>query len=349
MRNTYILPMFFFVCFALLSVSPLARAASGGWAGSEACMECHAQIYSDFRASGHPFKLQKVEEARHRPLPLPSGWSWDDLSYVIGGATKKARFVDKEGYIVTAARDGSPAPTQFNLATGGWVDYHPGEKKKYSCGPCHTTGYSKEGNQDGLEGVVGTWEFPGVQCEACHGPSAGHISRPEEVKPVIDRTSAACGQCHIRGGREKIPAKGGFIQHHEQYNELLVSPHGEDPTCVDCHDPHKRTAASVKVACADCHEETAAKYGKENIHGRSEIGCRECHMPYAAKSAVKFDDYVGDVRTHIFRINVKADYVMFTEDGKFAGDAVSIDFVCLGCHKGRDRNWAADNSGGIHK
>ena len=29
--------------------------------------------------------------------------------------------------------------------------------------------------------------------------------------------------------------------------------------------------------------------------------------------------------------------------------AETIDFACLGCHKGRDRKWAAGNSGGIHK
>jgi hypothetical protein len=50
---------------------------------------------------------------------------------------------------------------QYNMewiVAGKWTNYHAGEKnKKYDCGRCHTTGYSDEGHQDGLEGIVGTW------------------------------------------------------------------------------------------------------------------------------------------------------------------------------------------------
>lgn len=50
--------------------------------------------------------------------------------------------MDKEGYIITMTgpKKDRPGKNQYNMATGRWVDYHPGEKKSYTCGACHTTG-----------------------------------------------------------------------------------------------------------------------------------------------------------------------------------------------------------------
>ena len=85
--------------------------------------------HNDFRVSGHPYKIQKVDTAKFWPLPLPKGYTWDDISYVIGGATKKARYMDKRGYIITAAKDGSDLKTQYNLADGSWSYYEKGKRK----------------------------------------------------------------------------------------------------------------------------------------------------------------------------------------------------------------------------
>jgi hypothetical protein len=61
------------------------------------------------------------------------------------------------------------------------------------CLACHATG-------DGLR-VQGKW--PGVQCEACHGPGADYL--PDDVMrdPVLARAlglrdpRASCGRCHV--------------------------------------------------------------------------------------------------------------------------------------------------------
>jgi hypothetical protein len=120
-----------------------------------------------------------------------------------------------------------------------WVTYHQGEKKAYNCDPCHTTGYWNEPDthQDGLPGIVGTRSEPGVQCEACHGPGSLHAANPRFVKPVVDRSSEQCGTCHYHGAPEVVDAKGGFIRHHDQYEELFQSKH-LTLECVDCHGPH---------------------------------------------------------------------------------------------------------------
>ena len=328
-------------------VSPQARAQ--GYAGPQACAQCHIDRYNDYRASGHPKKLRPAAEARAWGVPLPEGYAWEDISYVIGGANWKARFVDTEGYIITKTGPGrdQPGKNQYNLATGRWVDYHPGEKKPYTCGTCHTSGYSKEGHQDGLPGVAGTWAFPGVTCEACHGPGAAHAKAPSKANIKVDTSPSACGQCHIRGEKEKIPASNGFIRHHEQYNEYLAGPHAGKIGCVDCHDPHKRAVVAIKRPCGDCHAAQAQEFDGSKMQ-RSDVTCVDCHMPRAGKSAEAFGKYEADVRTHIAKISTGPNDTMFSADGKVATGNLTLDFACLRCHGTRDMAWALTNAKGIH-
>lgn len=324
-----------------------------GYVGSEQCFQCHAEQFNQWQASGHPWKLRKAEKARYARLPLPPGYSWGDISYVIGGATKKSRYIDKQGYIITAAKDGSEAKTQYNLEDGSWSFYHKGEKTPYKCGPCHMTAYNPEGNQDGMPGMIGVWVEDGIGCEECHGPGDAHVKNPSAKNIKVDSTAEACGKCHQRGGLYNAPpAKGTFIQHHEQINELMIGPHKE-LNCMECHDPHQR-AIHAKNNCAGCHEKAAASYAN-NIHSKSEIACFSCHMAKATKTAIEVNKYTGDVRSHIFRINTDpaADMFVTTEEkGKkvtVAKGFVTLDYACLGCHLSRDRQWAGKHARDIHK
>ena len=325
------------------------EAKAKGYTGPQACAECHSDKYNDYRASGHPKKLRPAAEARAWGIPLPEGYEWDDISYVIGGANWKARFVDTQGYIITKTgpNKDQPGKNQYNLATGRWVNYHPGEKKPYTCGTCHTSAYSKEGHQDGLPGIVGTWAFPGVTCEECHGPGAAHAKAPSKSNIKVDKSPAACGKCHIRGTKEKIPAKKGFIRHHEQYNEYLAGPHAGKLGCATCHDAHKRAEVSIKKQCQACHPKQAREFKGSKMQ-RSGVTCVDCHMPPAGKSAEIFGRYVGDVKSHIVKISTNPADNMFTDDGKFATGILTVDFACLRCHGARDMKWALANSKGIH-
>ncbi|RMF73725.1 MAG: hypothetical protein D6738_08175 [Acidobacteria bacterium] len=314
--------------------------------GAEYCAECHPGQYNDWKVSGHPYKLRNGDVAQFAPLPLPEGYTWDDISYVIGGYKWKSRYMDRDGFIITSVRtpDGEvPGHNQYNMMTGRWVDYHAGEEKPYDCGRCHTTGYSPEGHQDGLPGIIGTWEFGGIQCEECHGPG-------DEMS--VDTSAAACGRCHSRGEFDTIPAKGGFIRHHEQYNEMLASPHSW-ANCVTCHDPHKKAEFSIERTCEDCHDDIAAAYAPTRMAGVG-VDCIDCHMPYASKSAEALGPNTGDVRTHLFRIETDPAYRMFTEDGAFVNldpsgqGAVTIDFACMGCHRNVDRDTLAREAENFH-
>ena len=131
------------------------------------------------------------------------------------------------------------------------MDFKPGEKLPYTCGNCHTTGYSNNGNQDGLPGIQGQWEFPGVQCEACHGPGSLHVDSEGDV--AVESGRDTCRKCHSTEPFDKIPMTDVFLSPYTEYNQLSVSPHkGID--CVQCHDPHFLSGPETAAVCRDCHE-----------------------------------------------------------------------------------------------
>ena len=325
--------------------------------GSDYCISCHipshVENYRDWSASGHPYKLMKGEEAKHRPIPLPLGTIWDDISYVIGGYKWKSRYIDTDGYIITVTEDeGGNAidgGNQYNYLTGEWVDYHAGEvNKPYDCGTCHTTNWvtnenpeDTAGNQDGLPGMWGTFDAGGIHCEQCHGNNGGegHMTGPDR----IDDSAEACGICHYRGSApgdevNTIPASGGFVKHHEQYNEHLAGPHG-GMKCVTCHNPHKRGEFSIVRECSACHPSKVESFEASHSMAGYGVSCEDCHMPYATKSANQLGPFEGDLQTHIFYIDTDADANMFTEDGSLVvlddegKAAVTLDFACKRCHE----------------
>ena len=192
------------------------------YVGSESCAPCHAEIFGWFRNSGHPYKINKIENGQMPTYPFSSiagalemvedddldgdaadpnlgntdnqlgtPMSYDDVSFVIGGFGWKARFIDLDGFIVTGSA------VQYNLETEALVSYHNNETGKvFNCGNCHTTGWksytSEEGDdrnlnrQDDLPGMAGTFAAPGIQCEACHGAGSEHVASlsPDDITRI---------------------------------------------------------------------------------------------------------------------------------------------------------------------
>ena len=80
-------------------------------------------------------------------------------------------------------------------------------------------------------------------------------------------------------------------------------------------------------------------------------------MPMASKSAeAALGPFQGDVKTHLFSINMDPNASMFTGDGSLVAldgqgtGAVTLDFACLNCHQGEgeDLVWAAENAAEFH-
>jgi hypothetical protein len=212
---------------------------------------------------------------------------------------------------------------------------------------------------------LGTFAESGIGCESCHGPGSIHAGNPTkenidivyefvhadnslgglEVNGVIQTPDPngndvvfLCGTCHNRGYSNPIDAKGGFIKHHEQWDEFVVTKHGIGGlTCSTCHDPHKRTiwdGDAIKKTCISCHTDK-----QEHTKHNASATCIDCHMPFAAKSGAKIGEsgYRGDVRSHLMTI-IPDTESMFTEDGSWVRDdderqaALSPAYSCLGCH-----------------
>ncbi len=356
----------------LLAFSTLAVAQYEAYKGAEWCADCHDTAlpsshplnYSKWKVSGHPYKLMKAEEAKNRPIPLPGGFAWDDISYVIGGYKWKSRYIDLDGYIITKTFDEDglqiDGMNQYNNLLGTWSDYHAGEENKpYDCGACHTTGWIADedaatdndltDNQDGLPGMHGTFFVGGVHCEECHGPGFEMDINTDEGG------QAFCGRCHIRGDADTIPASSGFIRHHEQYNEILAGPHSF-LECTTCHDPHLRGEFSIKdtAECGvSCHADKMASFELTTMYDYG-VECKDCHMPYATKSAQALGPHQGDLQTHIFYIDTDPAGDMFSEDGLFVdldtnGKAkVTMDFACQRCHETAELSELAKFAVGFH-
>jgi len=314
--------------------------------GSQACSECHEELHASYMQTGHPYQLNKVVDAKPPEYPFtevsdpPEGYTWDDILYVVGGYAWKARFIDKQGYLITGDAN---AATQYNLENenldlgGDWVAYHAGEEMAYGCGSCHTTGYMSEGNQDGLPGLVGVWAEDGVGCEACHGPGSSHANNPYAISMTVNRDAEQCEQCHLRGQAEDVPASEGFIQHHDSYDDLFPSKKSV-MRCVDCHNPHMPAkhdrAPGITVECANCHLESAEF---QKISDRRHASCVDCHMPYLIKNAVGDPaQFTGDVRTHMTVIN-PAVISQFNDEGTESMPYLTLQFACMGCHNEEGR------------
>ena len=336
---------------------PPGPPAEGGgvaeYIGSQTCAGCHKDIYDAFMKTGHAWKLNSVVDGQPPVYPFtevpspPEGYTWNDISYIIGGYNWKARFINQDGYIITDKPGAVVSDTtylnQYNLANenlgkeAGWVTYKSGTAElKYDCGSCHTTGYSPQGNQDDKPGLVGTWAEPGIRCEACHGPGSQHATNPRGVRLLVERDPELCGKCHIRGAVESVNAKDGFIEHHEQYEEMYQSKH-ITLGCVLCHNPHlgvvqlrQAGEATTRTTCENCHFKEA-QFQDSAVHPNVAT-CIDCHMPRVTKSAwgdpAKF---TGDIRTHLMAIDPNQ-IEQFSEDGSTALSQIGLNFACRSCH-----------------
>ena len=299
--------------------------------------------------------------------------TWTDIAGVIGGYGWKARFVGQDGHVIgTAGSAYSPGygHNQINYYEGenlGWSNYNATSETiyNYSCFKCHTTGGTTEGTWlPGVEGL-GNFTEEGIGCESCHGPGGNHIAAPSssnidkvyefahldnsigglDIDGVVQTPDPngndinfLCGTCHNRSYTSPINSGGGFINHHEQWDEFVATKHFEnDFNCSTCHDPHKRViwdGDGITRVCGTCHIEQVTV-----TDHNAAATCVDCHMPYAGKSGAKrgLSGYKGDVRSHLMKI-IPDTASMFTDDGSAVRDdderpaALSPAYSCLGCH-----------------
>ncbi len=309
-----------------------------GFVGSAACANCHQGTYDTFVQSGHARAMTPVEGQAPRFLPTtaqrtpPEGLAWSDIAYVVGGFNWKALFVGNDGMLVTGEA------AQFNLdnnqleAGNEYVAYHPGEEKPFDCAACHATGYDSRATTDGMPGMVGAFNQPGVQCEACHGPGSLHVNNPRSFALKVSREAQECRDCHTSGD---LIAADGFIQHtSHEYGDLFPGKHALID-CVDCHDPHTAVVSPredhvpfLEATCEGCHFRQAQV---EKVHTRIRVTCAQCHMPQLIQNAIGVpESFMADMKTHQVVINA-GQIGQFAEDGSILPQ-IGLDYACRQCH-----------------
>ena len=326
------------------------------YVGDQVCAGCHPDIYTNYWKSGHPWALNPVVEEKAPIYPfteigsLPKGYSWSDVSYVIGGYNWKALFVNKDGYIITDALN-QTGDTEFlnqwnfeNELVGkkaGWVGYKSGEENVlFTCAECHTTGYAPTGNQDGMPGLVGTWSENGVRCEACHAPGSQHVSDPQNIDMPITRSSDLCAKCHSNADLETVDAVDPASLPHPPAEAIYRGKHMV-LDCVDCHDPHSgvvqmraQNLATTHTACAECHYKEAS-YQNNVSHTRMNMACSECHMPRIVKAAWGDPDrFLGDIHSHQVAIDPSRFDQMVSTGGTetYVLAPTGLNYACQQCH-----------------
>lgn len=310
------------------------------YAGSESCKTCHSAAYNNWKQSGHPYKIQKLDGTKGPSYPVlsapkvigsqvnytlksgipnpPAGLNWSDIGFVLGGYHSNARFIDKEGYLIWGDN------RQYNLATNKWVSYIQSAPGKgtygYTCYMCHTTGPSRTKTTafQAYPGIEGSWAETGIGCEGCHGPSQNHVSNIS-IKPSKD---VDCSRCHARDrdfetttfkwnkrvewqARTVSGVSTGFIRHREQGDMMLASKHGKlNFTCATCHDSHKGVyfdLGGIK-ATAKCENCHANKTIKGHDAAKTKAECNDCHMPKAARNGDHLAPYVSEQSAHYWKI-----------------------------------------------
>ena len=346
--------------------------ASQEYIGADKCGECHEAAFASFVLTGHANDLKRIVNGEPPSYPYdavtggvqepPAGYTWDDVSYVVGGYGWKALFLDRDGYVLTGAADET---TQYNFANealeapAGWAAYHAGEENVTAdCGQCHATGYRPQGHQNELEGIIGAWVFDGVQCEVCHGPGSRHAADPYGVHMVLDRASQLCGECHSRGTPPQMAAADGFELHNQQFNDLYNSKHFA-LSCVTCHDPHASSRFAdetvnpnqgINQRCENCHWAQLTQKNERHFS----LDCTDCHMPPLVKSAHGDPAlFTADIHAHQFSINPDPEAPQFNEEGTAVMPYLTLSYTCQRCHNGeayseRDLDELAEAASGYH-
>ena len=177
-------------------------------------------------------------------------------------------------------------PTNIQQALGREM----GPTEARECFGCHTTA-ARRGTTLQLDNFEN-----GVQCEACHGPGAAHISSIVDGKPKpgairelkgmsAEETNDLCGSCHRTWETITLMKIRGVnnirFQPYRLTNSQCFLSGDRRIACTACHDPHAplvKDDQAYDARCTACHNVQNASIRKRTCKVGTKA-CTSCHMP----------------------------------------------------------------------
>jgi predicted CXXCH cytochrome family protein len=196
-------------------------AGAAHYVGSQACRQCHQQIYERWKKTP---MANVVRDPREHPDAIIPDLSTNPLTKftkdqvaLVYGSLWKQRYFTKIG------DDYYPEPAQWDVThrlwrpyfvangTDWWATLYPPDNMQRptsaTCDGCHSVGYDIHTKQ------LVEWN---VGCERCHGPGSVHAAHPSRgniLNPSrMDYVSAndTCIQCHSQGRPLTNPIEGKY-------------------------------------------------------------------------------------------------------------------------------------------
>jgi hypothetical protein len=268
----------------------------------------HGEVRFNFRQSPYSYKVErsgdtilylvKDEQSSHSQLLIfafGKGVVGQTYIYQTNGNIFESRLSFYAALNALDLTTGHPhsVPPDLEKATGRLLNVDEARR----CFGCHTTASTTSNHFDPGRSITG------VNCEACHGPGAKHVSamkagRIEEGKKAVlnprklDPVASVdfCGACHRAWGDVIQMGVTGLANVRFQPYRLEESRcwgRGNALlTCVACHNPHEplvHDADSYDRTCLRCHATSASEDLKNKRRGAtcrvSTRHCETCHMP----------------------------------------------------------------------
>jgi Cytochrome c554 and c-prime len=319
---------------------------ASAFVGNAACARCHADLVSvqlstsmgqtATRASGsgllkqyplsyklgpYAYQMTRTAETAHYSVSDGTASFSTSLQWAFGIRMGQSFLFEKGGGVFMA-------PLTYYPEAGAWdftvdqphsvpdsleqaVGRHLSESEVRGCFDCHNTAATTSDRFDPEH------SFPGVTCEACHGPGADHVAaaraglaeqgttmilNPRHLSPV--ESIDFCGACHRTWWDVTLTGSTGQTSlrfpPYRLENSRCWGKGDARLTCVACHDPHRpleREAAAYDQRCLSCHvnapgaKPTSDHPGAACPTARKE--CVRCHMPkeQVVDIPVKFTDH----------------------------------------------------------
>ena len=338
--------------------------AKSGYAGTEACKECHKEEYAAFMGSDHRRYVQTAA-----PETVIGDFETSNVLEVGGKKTTMRRRGD-EFFVETTGPDGQlreyrvektighrfkqryettladgrryVLPIQWNKNEEKWVDYHGLNKHKpgdgnYWCDPeraiavkcagCHGTGVTLVGTPPRIEEAECT-----IGCEACHGPCQAHCDdeKNEQLIAAISLKSLSPRRktdvCGSCHSRGVDPEAGtGYPYQFRPGQRVIREFELVEPTIG------KKTSRFWPDGRASGHHQqfiefiTSAHYVKA---GMSCISCHENHASRKGGTLEQFQDHPNSLCLHCHE-NRKGDEALHAHTFH---DPKGTGAVCVDCH-----------------